>query len=179
MPGFSINGSRGPDPHVEPYRAHRWHFYFASILDLTDVELYAMTCQRPTVDFDTITIHNQQTRINMPGKHKWAPISVKFYETQQGEYSSARSIFDYWAGGSNSVLNFETNTLTRDFRTVVKIALESGAGVGTHAYELFNTWPSKVAPSELSYSSSDLTTVQVTLTYDSAREDVDLAGLVS
>jgi hypothetical protein len=179
MPGFSINGSKGPDPNVEPYRAHRWSFIFAQVHDLADVELYAMTCQRPSVDFDTITLHNQQTRINMPGKHKWNPINVKFYEVQQFEVASARKLFDYWANGSNGPLNYKTNTLNKDFRTTATVVLESGIGVGTHGYELYNTWPSKVAPSELNYSSSDLTTIQVTLTYDSAREDLDAANLAT
>ena len=180
MPGFSINGvDKGPNPNVEPYRAHRWSFIFAQILDLADVELYALSCQRPSVDFDTITIHNQQTRINMPGKHKWNPINVKFYEVQQFGTATAREIFDYWAGGDNSVLDFKTNTLTKDFRTTAKVILESGVGKGTHGYELFNAWPSKISPSELSYSSSDLATVQITLTYDSAREDLSSEDLAT
>lgn len=172
MPGFRINnGGSGPDPIVEAIRSHRWRFEFTNIGTLSDVVLYAHTCQIPSVDIEITKIHNRQTEINMPGKYKWNPINVKFYEVAWGPTSgTALDIFKYWSSGANAVVNFSSNTVNKDFRTQAAITLEDGEGGGLHTYKLSNVWPSKVEGSELSYTNNELATISVTLVYDSAEE---------
>ena len=80
MPGFNINGDgKGPSSLVEVVRTHRWRLEFLQIQGLRDIQQYALSCQRPSMEIDTIVMHNGQTRINLPGKYKWNPINVKFY----------------------------------------------------------------------------------------------------
>jgi len=171
MPGFNINGDgSGPASLTEVVRTHRWRLEFDQIHKLSNVQLYALSCQRPSMQIDTNNMHYKQNQIRMPAKYRWNPINVKFYETADFELGvTTSSIFDYWAN-NNPVVNFNTNTINNKFRTNTSIYLETGDGSDIHLYVLNNAWPSKVDPSELSYANSDISTIQVTLTYDSASE---------
>jgi len=174
MPGFVINGQgRGPNATIETVRTHRWRFEFPQIRRLEQVVLYAMSCQRPTPQIDMITMHNGQTQIHMPGKYKWNPINAKFYERADrgaAVQTSTRDIFMYWAHGGNSVVDFTSNTVNKQFRAIAKIFLDDGVGRPVHIYTLKNIWPQKITPSELNYTSSEIATIQVTFVYDSADE---------
>ena len=181
MPGFNINATgAGPNANVEPAHSHRWLFEFDQVGAMNGVALYAMQTQRPSVEFDVNKMHHGQTQIYMPGKHKWNPINVKFYEildSVPGGGSTAFEIFMYWAENANTAVVFlEQNKLNKDFRTSCGIYLLDGRGGRVHHYSLSNTWPSKVEPSELVFTNSDISTIQVTLHYDAC---VDYAGETS
>jgi phage tail-like protein len=180
MPGFNINGDgKGPSSLVEVVRTHRWRLEFLQIQGLRDIQQYALSCQRPSMEIDTIVMHNGQTRINLPGKYKWNPINVKFYEVLTSGGTTALKIFEYWSESARAVVNFNTNTINPEFRSSnTNISLEDGAGNWQHLYVLQNAWPSKVAPADLTYSSSDIATIQVTLTYDSALEHSQAVGIL-
>lgn len=174
MPGFKINGAgQGPNADVEPARVHRFSFRFDTLGGLRDVVLYALSSQRPSVEIDQIKIHHKQTEAYLPGKHKWSAINVKFYELTQGLAGGTTSsqIFNYWAGGQGGPIDFRSNSIRNGFgKADVDINLEDGQGSPVHIYKLYGVWPTKVEPVELNYSSSDLSTVQVTFRYDSAYE---------
>lgn len=174
MPGFKIGDTGGPaNSLVEAMRVHRWQFIFDQIEGLKDVAIYALSTQRPSPQIDQMVMHHKQNQINLPGKHKWNPINVKFYEIQDlpiGDTTTS-AIFNYWADdAASAVINFVSNTINPNFRTNCRIQMEDGAGDFAHEYTLYNAWPTKVEPVELNYSSSDLATVQVTLVYDACDE---------
>jgi len=177
MPGFNINqavadGVRAPSATVESVRLSRWSLQFDGIPSLGDVVLYAQSCQRPSFEIDTIVLHNKQNQIRMPGKYRWAPINVKFYEILDLNGNTTPSIlFNYWSsGGNKSVADFKINGLNKDFRTTVEIYLEDGSGKTVHTYQLWNAWPFKIEPTELNFTTSDIGTTVVSLNYDSAQE---------
>ena len=184
MPGFNINnaanagGRRLPSATVETFRAQRWRVEFMDVRQLDDIILYAQSCQRPGVEIDTIIIHNRQNMIRLPGKYKWNPISIKFYETilKSAGTTTLSALFDYWSNGRRAVVNYNTNTINQDFRSNIKIYLDDGEGQEQHIYTLYNAWPSKVEPSELTYTSSDISTVNVIFNYDSASEGTGAAN---
>jgi len=172
MPGFKIHGEgKGPSATVESARAHRWEFYFTGgdIGDLSNLDVYALSSQRPVLEIDKAVMHAGINQIHLPGKYKWNPINVKFYETLKGSTLSTYALFKYW---SEKVINLKQHTvkLPQESQTQARVAMLNGAGVGVYFYVLYNVWPSKVEPAELTYTSSEISTVQVTLTYDAADE---------
>ena len=181
MPGFSINGAgRGPNANVQPAFSHRWLFEFDQIGTMKGVALYAMSTQRPSVEIDTVKLHLGQTEIYMPGKHRWSPINVKFYELIDGlpdGDTTAREIFVYWAKNVNSaVILLAQGRINPNFRATCSISLQDGLGESKHTYSLSNVWPIKIEPSELTYATGEISTVQVTLRYDAAFEQGSSGG---
>ena len=179
MPGFNISGleKNSPSATAEPFFTYRWSIFFNEIQGLKNVVMYAMSCQRPSVEFDRTQMHNKQNHLNLPGKHKWNPIVVKFYEIV--DISTPTEIFSYWTGsGAGGLLDLNTNTLRKKFSTKASIYLEDGQGSHVHTYSLYNVWPCKIDPSELDYTNSNVSTVSVTLSYDNADElaDYDESG---
>lgn len=165
----------GPAANKETVRSHRWRFELQALKDFV---IYALSCQRPSYESDTVIMHNGINQIHLPAKIKWNPINVVFYDIIEGVGSlTARKIFEYWSGfntlvggGQSGPINLMRNIVNPRYRATADIYLEDGMGKDVHKYTLINMWPSKVEPSELSYDSSDIATIQATLTYDAAEE---------
>lgn len=171
MPGFRINGQGdGPSAVVESSRLHRWvvRFFDVGGVNLDSVSLYAKEIDRPKVEDDVLTMHHSQNLIYLPAKHKWTPINAVFCDiadsSDQSNLSTSRDLFDYW----RSVINLNSNTINSDFRGKCIVSMLDGLNTETVLYELFDVWPSKIEPAKLDYTSSDISTVAVTLQYNSA-----------
>jgi len=171
MPGFNIYGegaSSSPDALVEAGRLHRWRVDFKGGERFA---LYAHSCQRPSPEFSIIIIHHGINEIKMPGKYKWSPVTIKFYEIGDEVNMTARAIFKLWSGGlSGNVLDIRKQHIVKQFYNELKVTMEDGAGGNYWEYTLYRAWPSKVDPTELTYTSSDIATVSVTFNYDAADE---------
>jgi len=175
MRGFSINGAgQGPNANVQPAFSHRWLFEFGQIGTMKGVALYAASTQRPSAEIDTIKLHLGQTEAYLPGKHRWSTINVKFYELLDGlpdGDTTAMEIFVYWAENVDSaVVLLAQGKINPNFRTSCSVGLLDGLGESKHLYELSNVWSIKIEPSELTYATGEISTIQVTLRYDAAFE---------
>lgn len=191
MPGFNIPnvdpgcndanlnndvGYTGPVSAIEIARNHRWIFEvlepFGSLSD--GILLYARKCTRPSPEIEEITIHHSQEQITRPGKHKWNPIEFSFYEKVTGTGSPydevALKIYEWWATSMLVLEQSRYNDLS--YLKTGALQMVDGSGFAIWQYRLFNCWPSKVTPSELDYSNTDLAEITVTLRYDKAIEGV-------
>lgn len=184
MPGFNIitaegcndagvrnSAYNGPDPNVEIARNYRWLLEilspFGSIRD--GILLYAHKCQRPTIEVDEVVIHNSQTEIYRPGKNRWMPIELTFYEKCRGQVDeAAQRIYSWWAETMILIEQVKQNNLS--YRKNASLAMLDGAGDTIWQYDLYNCWPIKISPSELDYSDTGLAEITMTLRYDKARE---------
>jgi len=180
MPGFIINGEGfGPKATSETARVYRWTLQFDSIGPMIDVALYALSVQRPSPEFEVQYMHHKQAKINLPGKIKWNPINVKFYEVIDGvDTATAQAIWIYWS----NVMEYTTNKLVVrnnsagiNFRTTCRIYTEDGLGSRYHKYTLYNVWPSKIDPAEFTYTDTAISTIGVTFQYDACEEE-DVRG---
>jgi len=186
MPGFNIRlpGScsspgapqsqytgRLADNTVETARAHR---YVVEILTpLRDILVYAHKCTRPTPEIDKIVIHHQQDEISRPGKNRWKQVEFTFYETLSNTNSSsgaAALIYEWWGHQVIDLPNSLHGRAPRYYLNIAEITMLDGAGAPAWRYQLLDTWPSNVTPSELSYSDSAIATITVTLQCQKAKE---------
>lgn len=196
MPGFNIplNGAchddnafqdesrfDGPDFLQETARKHRYRLelmqangnpIFGS--DGAGILLYCYKCTRPTPEFDEIIIHNGQDEIARPGKNRWKPIEVTFYEVLRGNPGQfvdncAELIYDWWA---RTMLSITTSTLSppEQFLAQGRLTILDGVGIPVWEYNLLDCWPQRVTPSDMSYSDSDIADYTVTLRYQKAFE---------
>jgi len=196
MPGFDIAQMAGgracsdgavppsvrsdmPSNITETARRYRYLFETLEPLNQNNLLLYAYKITRPSIEIDQITIHNGQDEIYRPGKSRWRPIDVTFYErifeSEAGEKATsgydqpAELIYQWW---SKTMINID-NSLhgeLNDYRKPSQITMLDGLGNTIWAYYLAQCWPTKVTPSDLSYAETEIADITVTLSYDKAIE---------
>ncbi len=191
MPGFRISSRDGqtagddkdPLATLESARRHRWRITVlgagpaGSYKPLEEIIIYAFKGQRPSLEIDKITIHHGQDEAYFPGKNRWAPVNFSFYEVLDKEGRNLSAIALY--GWQKEVVIDLSQSLIRSNckrNVVYQQYLSEPAGDKrsipkvSHEYALISAWPSKITPDELDYSSSEVSVIQVTLTYDKAVE---------
>lgn len=180
MPGFNIktdgncgadtgcgDGYDGPDVAVETARKHR---YQLKVLNpVRDIRLYAYKCQRPVSEADIITMHHGQEEIKKPGKTRWLPIEVTFYEIIKDVDITAQMLNQWWG---KTMYDPKSSTIAGDksYKERCELDMVDGCGQTVWAYRLYGVWPSKVSPSELSYTDTDLAEISCTLEIGKAEE---------
>ena len=180
MPGFNIvikndrcppsdceSGYVGPLSDVETGRTHR---YRMRILEpVKDVTLYAFKCQRPVCETDRMVMHHGQDEIYKPGKQRWLPIEVTFYEVIKAHNLTAQYLNLWWG---KSMIDVQSSTISPDpnYKRPCELELVDGCGHPVWAYYMYGVWPSKVSPSELSYADIELSSVSCVLEISKAVE---------
>ena len=158
---FALQGFK-PTEYVSPYL----NFNVKSI-------------QRPKVQFEEIVIHSGQDEIYRPGKTKWQPIEMVFYETlsSQQRNSMAYSMYDWWsrrliniADSTQRLSGLMTQNPTTGFYFNAQVEMLDGVGNVSWSYILYECWPTAVTPGDLDYSSTDIAETAVTLRYNKAAE---------
>lgn len=167
MPGFNIGGvgTAGPDSRVDPGLIHRWSLRFRAIRDLDNVVLYAKSVSRPEIEIDRAVMHNKQNQLWRAGKHRWSPVNIEFYEVAQ--LNNALDVFKYWT----NVIDYEFQTLHDKYKTNCHVILEDGMGLEYHVYTLYGVFPTKISPTNLDYTRSEIGTINVTMSIDAAHEE--------
>lgn len=177
-----------PSNYTETARAHRFRMglffsaqVFSALAPNTTINFFPLKITRPSVEIDTITIHNGQDEIFRPGKHHHQPIEADFYETVDpaGDVNSpalisptnvtARALFGWWYDGT---LDYSQSQLREPtaFNSTVNIVQEDGIGQDIWNYWLYNAWPDKVTPKDLDYSDSNISLTTVRIKYNKIEE---------
>ena len=165
----------GPDPNMEYARKHRWLLEFlepfGSIKD--GILLYAYKCNRPTPNIDEIVIHHGQDEIYRPGKNRWNPIEFSFYEKSPGDKSivdeTAERMYKWW-GESVIILTQSIHGNINNYLKNGIVQMLDGVGKSIWEYHLYECWPTKITPSDLDYSDSNIADITITLRFNKAKE---------
>ncbi len=173
MPGFQIfggacgvqGGANGPSATTETARLHR--FEFTTLGPLGGILLYAHRSGRPGPDIDVVTVHHSQDEVYTPGKNRWKPIEITFYEAANGNDQVASAIFQWW---SQSILNIGASLVNGSPKQNASLSLLDGFGGSVWSYNMYGCWVPKVDPSTLDYSDTNIAEITFTLQYDKASE---------
>jgi hypothetical protein len=188
MPGFNIpNQSPGcptnpdqrgqPSNTVETARRHRYLLEVLEPLGQLDngILLFLEKCTRPSPEYDKIVIHSSQTEISRPGKTHWKEVEFSFYEKLDGsdngslESTCAKLIYEWHAKTMVNIVTSLHNPPSQYLKNATLQMLD-GDGSPVWTYNIYDAWPMKVSPSDLSYSDTDISTIAVTLAYARAKE---------
>lgn len=184
MPGFNIKitddcnqppADTGHPLHtVETARRHRYSLeVFEPFGTKRDgILAYLSKCQRPAIEFDEIAIHNTQDEISRPGKSRWRPIDFTFYEVLDGEGNNsiaAEFIYKWWSATMVDI-NTSFHKPPSEYLKNAKLEMLNGNGNAVWVYDIYHAWPSKVNPTDLAYSDSEISEISVTLRYSKAKE---------
>lgn len=185
-------GIDSPEHTVETFRKYR---YLMRLMDSANparqvasgnnkmLSAYIETCTRPKLEFDKITIHKGQDEIYRPGKSRWAPITLSFYEAVVSKIDSGL-VYAFSSQLAEVIYNWHSRVITGFDRSTsfssiagaktiyknIEIDMENGYGNRLRTYYLYEGWPSGVTPSDLSYSSNEITRIDVEITYNRAVE---------
>lgn len=176
-----------PTNTTETARRYRYRFETLEPLDQESLLVYAYKTTRPSVEIDQIVIHNGQDEIYRPGKNRWLPIDITFYERIFGETGEdamitggydqpAELIYKWWSETMINInkslhgLIWDSTSGVKGYRKPCQLTMLDGLGSSVWAYYLANCWPMKVTPCELGYADTEIADITVTLAYDKAME---------
>jgi hypothetical protein len=200
MPGFNIGNFAGQDNAPgNVYETSRRHRYLIKLLPpvARAILLVSHKCGRPTPEIDRIVMHRGQDEIYLPGKNRWLPIEISFYEIHGqatggrgvgpgglqlqpvqpvqagGTDITASELFAWWA---SQVVIIRQSTIRTSFKGTGEIDLLDGADQPVLLYKLYGIWPSKVSPDTLDYSDNSICEITVTLQMDKCDEEARTAS---
>lgn len=192
MPGFNIAlqpqpggpadpPSFGPPNTYETARKYRFNLtsFRPNEFVASGINFNVKSIKRPSVQFEEIVIHSGQDEIYRPGKTKWQPVDIVFYETLGSNFVDrvALSMYDWWARrltdatvSTQRLAGLMTPNPATGFYFNSQIDMLDGYGFMVWSYILYECWPTQITPSDLDYSSTDIAEMTVTLRYNRAAE---------
>jgi len=131
--------------------------------------------QKPTVNFDKITLDIYNSRVHLAGKHNWEPITINLLDDAQKNIQKVvgeqlQKQFDFFEQSSAAAGG--------DYKfTLVLNVLDGGKGNGKNAYHkpeeleaftLLGCWIESASYNSLNYAESGPQTISLTICYDNA-----------
>lgn len=172
MPGFIITNEESsnnrpmPPGTADVARTHRWYVAIDDIGDSAKhLTVYAHTCSRPVMEQDQIVAHSGKTQINLPGKYRWLPITIRFYEGVENTVVTSNRLFE-WRKKINDYSTHVFKDVASARSATGLVSLTDAEGQAMVDYQLLNLWPTKVEYTDLDYATSNLTDVTASLVYD-------------
>jgi len=145
-----------------------------------DIMLFAHKCTRPSPEVDEITIHHGQNEIYRPGKHRWKPLDITFYEvlntvadddgtTISQSNQTAELIYKWWAQTMIILPELRYNKPS-EYLAHGLLTMLDGSGDAVWEYRLYDCWPMKVTPTDADFSDSNIADITLTLRFQKAVE---------
>lgn len=185
MPGFNI-----PRPGRQPAKTYgsntqeagRMHRFFVSISGSgagisdgtplgSDVTFNVKSVTRPGVEYDEIIVHSGQSQIPLPGKDKFKPIEITFYEALSKDGGAYKDMLTDGLHRSLPSLNYGagyywTGYIRASYKFNMKIFMLEGKGNKYLTYSLFGCHVASLDPGDLSYADNEISTTTVTVKYE-------------
>jgi hypothetical protein len=170
MPGFNIAGGNNPsDPSItvgqfrDVHRAHRWKIERLGGLTTGDqgVSLYAKTLQLPAYNIEEEVVPGGAVKYKFAKMVNWEDVNISFYDIHG--LSGALYVWQLKVFGEGEGIGLAT-----DYKQDSVFRLIDGQGNNADGYVLIGSWPKNISHSPLSYETSDLKLINMTLSYDFA-----------
>ena len=170
MPGFVINGQGGLGLTKAKDTTDYYYTYTWEIENFYENQAYAnigvihcKTITLPSFNVAQETVMGASLEYKFAKSVNWADVKVAWYDTAGFLDTVKKWRKTVWSPqyGFAAVTKYKKESRLRTF-------LPDGTGV--QEYRLINSWPSVIKYGELTYTTSDIKKVEVTLTYDWAEE---------
>jgi hypothetical protein len=126
---------------------------------------------RPGVEYDEIIVHSGQSQIPLPGKDKFKPIEITFYEGLDSDGSRFKDMLTDGLHRSLPSLNYGagyywSGFLWGNYKFNMKIFRLEGRGNKYLTYSLFGCYVASLDPGDLSHTDNELSTTTATIKYN-------------
>lgn len=160
--------NQGPSNVVETRRKHRFVFETlgrgAGVFAQSEL-LLLKSAARPKFSLDPVEMHHNQEVAKFAGKQKWEPITLSWYDAQQNPDIS-RGIYQW----IETVTNMQSIKVAHPaaYKRTASLLMLDGIGQPNERWSLYGTWPLDVDWGTLEYTSTDIQTIETTMSYDRA-----------
>lgn len=171
---------------LHPKMANRWQVSFVNLSSLVpsansrDITRQATNFQRPTLEFEQVTMHRYNSTAYVAGKYTWSPVTLTVEDDITGLASAAitgqletqqRLI---GADLPGQYLNAAATGSDYKFGTVIEM-LDGNTGV-VETWKLEGCFFTRAEFGTLDYNSSEAMTIAVEIRFDHARHVLNGAG---
>lgn len=129
---------------------------------------YVKLAARPSLSIEETEINFLHGRTWLPGKASWETMTVTYIDVADFDmgplFSWLTSIYNF-----ADPVNLQMGSQRRDYTATALIKLWDGCGNLLELWTLRNVWPTTINFGELDYSSSEETTVELTLRYSDVK----------
>lgn len=172
MPGFNINGqgqaagATAPSNLTETRRKHRWIFeQIGPNLVPTGTLVMLQNAQRPKFSLEEPVMEHNQEKVYFAGKQTWETVTLTWYDGEQNPDVSGDIYF--WL---ENVVNIDTLVVSDPsfYKRNAKLYMLDGAGSPSETWIMYGCWPKEVNWGDLSYTETEIATIEVQMRYDRA-----------
>lgn len=165
MPGFFIvTGEKDSQPNtIETLRQHRWRIAQLGMIK-TPADLYlAKELQLPNFSVNQDTVEGASLEYKYAKNISWEDVTISFYDTVGLLFLLKDWRDKVWTpeDGLKDAGSYKDECIFH---------MQDGLGTDLITVKLINAWPKKIAHGPLSYTSSEIKYLQITLAYDWAVE---------
>lgn len=145
----------------------------------TELTKQVMDIQRPTVDFDDITLDVYNSKVRLAGRHTWQDITVQLRDDAAGNVSKLvgeqlQRQFNFFEQASAA------SGIDYKFKTKFEM-LDGGNGTDEptvlETWELYGCFIQNVNYNQLAYNTSEPATITMALRFDNALQKPDDSGV--
>jgi hypothetical protein len=145
----------------------------------TELTKQVIDITRPNLSFENMVLHVYNSKVNLAGKHTWAPITLNIREdvnnsVQKLVGTQLQKQFDFMEQASAAS--------GRDYKFLTRIEiLDGGNGAFTptvlETWECYGCYLQAANYNTLNYATSEAVTVSLTIEYDNAIQTPDSTGV--
>ena len=182
MPGFSVNadladdrehGLRSIPSNLDYYYSYTWSI--PKFLDGVDHVISLKDAVLPSFTVNKETARGAHFDYQFASGIAYSDVKITWYDTEgllNHVIKWRRSIITYDSIGLRQASNYKKNTIVKCFLSDYSYNNQK-LGIREHQqYSLVNSWPSAIQYGDLTYTTSDVKQISVTVTYDWFEEEV-------
>jgi hypothetical protein len=162
---------------LHPKHKNRWRVTFANMGGGTDsqpVSMQAISLNRPKLNFEEITLHRYNSIAYVAGKHSWDPITMTLQDDISGSASAvvqAQVQKQQWLIGAEGQW-LATAAEGSFYKFVTYLDMLDGNDTVIEKWTVEGCYLSNVSYGDLSYDSGEPVTIELSIRYDHARQNI-------
>lgn len=173
---MGVRGNGGEILH--PQVKNKWRLTFNGIGGLVDSQgltLQAITCDRPKLAFENITLDRYNSRAYIAGKHQFEPINTTFEADIGGRVSSvirAQLERQQQIIGMGAAPRLPSAIRGQDYKFSITQEILDGDNTPLEIWYIEGAWLENTDFTDLDYAASETIKITTTIRYDHARQQI-------
>jgi hypothetical protein len=162
---------------LHPKQKNRWRVTFANMgggADSQPVSMQAVTVSRPKLTFEKVPLHRYNSVSYIAGKHSWDPMSLTLQDDVTG---AATAVIQAQLQKQQWLIGAEGQWLAAAgegslYKFVTYLDMLDGNDQVIEKWTIEGCWVENADWTDLDYSASDPVTINLSISYDHARQNI-------
>ncbi len=173
---MGVRGNGGEILH--PQMKNKWRLTFngvGGVLDSQALTFQAITCDRPKLSFEKVTLDRYNSRAYIAAKHQFDPINVTFEADIGGGVASViqRQLeLQQRIIGMSAAPRLPSALSGQDYKFSVTQEIMDGDNTPIEVWYIEGVWIENADYTDLDYAASETIKITLTLSYDHARQEI-------